>query len=281
MPQPQPVDVLIKDNDPATSDILVKGALPGTLIRLVGQHGSVTDVLVPPSPFAVNFFAGAAPVLAPVQPTASPLAAAQPPVVYEPILSESHDPCTKWRLLLNVACIAVFATVGALQLTPLGEGVRNYAFLGGLLWLFYVQLSLCQSSDASALRNHMPPMELLAFTARLRAAPPQVWAEIECFHVRKWRAPFFPARARARKTAHFRRAPLPHPPPPHLPSPLPALAVRNSHAHVHPQRENHHAHGAREGGDAPREGGVQVRAVGRHWRRARVAPGARVFGSVL
>jgi hypothetical protein len=92
-------------------------------------------------------------------------------VVYEPLLSEAHDPCTRYRLLLNAACLLVLVAVGALQATAFAKEAGQWAILGGLCWLAYVWLSLCMSSDASALRNHMPPMALLQLTAQLRATP--------------------------------------------------------------------------------------------------------------
>lgn len=176
-----PTDIVIKGSDPSHADLWIKGLAPGTTVRIVGENGAVTDISIPPSPLAMNFYAGAAPVPAPQRAAIDP-ALAPPAVVYEPLLSESHDPCTRCRLLLNVACLVVFVAVGVLQATAYAKAASQWAILGGVFWLAYAGLSLCMSSDASALRNHMPPMELLQLTAQLRATPPVVWAEIECFH---------------------------------------------------------------------------------------------------
>jgi hypothetical protein len=178
---PPPTDIVIKGSDPSKADVWIKGLAPGTTVRIVGENGAVTDICIPPSPYAVNFYAGPNPPNA-APPRAADPALAQPAVVYEPLLSEAHDPCTRYRLLLNAACLLVLVAVGALQATAFAKEAGQWAILGGLCWLAYVWLSLCMSSDASALRNHMPPMALLQLTAQLRATPPVVWAEIECFH---------------------------------------------------------------------------------------------------
>ena len=174
-------DVIIK-GEPGQQDVVVKGAPPGTKVTIVGSSGAVTEMQLPLSARAINFYAGAAPVpLAGAPPPPSPFGS-QPPVVYEPLLSSSHDPCTRARLFLNVSAVVIFVVCGYLQTTSQAKAAGQWAALGGACWFAYVLISLYFSSDATALRNHMRPMELLALTSRLRSTAPVLWAEIVCFH---------------------------------------------------------------------------------------------------
>jgi hypothetical protein len=152
----------------------------GSKLIIVGVNGSVTGGLLPLSERAINFYAGPTPV--PVSTVPPTLASqSQPAVLYESVLSTAHDPLTLWRIVLNAMAIIVFVVLGALYITSQGPS-RDWFVFGGVIWCIYVMLSLFFSNDASALRNHMDPMALLAFTGKLRATPPVVWAEIVCFH---------------------------------------------------------------------------------------------------
>ena len=74
-------------------------------------------------------------------------------------------------VLVLLLCVALDVS-GARQ--PLG------AAAGGA-YLVYLVLCLC-SPSAKALRNSMGSRELLAHTHAVRAARPEVWAAIECWH---------------------------------------------------------------------------------------------------
>ena len=139
-----------------------------------------------PQPFPLSQQAPVAPYQGPVpyppQPQLTPLQAAMlapVPLVYAPIAAPRCTWAAGARLALNAAAVVLAALCalryGAIPLQATGGAAA-------VAYVIYVCLSL-SGADAQALRNHMGTAELLQHTAAVRAARPDVWARIECYHM--------------------------------------------------------------------------------------------------
>lgn len=109
----------------------------------------------------------------------SPQAAATaPPLSAGPQLAApTFGPWSACALLFNVAVFAVLVCVG---LDVNGQR-KAFGAAAGVLYVVYLLVCLC-SPSAKALRNHMDTAGLLAHTQSVRAARPEVWAAIVCYH---------------------------------------------------------------------------------------------------
>jgi hypothetical protein len=105
-------------------------------------------------------------------------AAAAAPLSAGPPLEAPSLGCWGWAaLLFNAAVLALLLCVAL----DAGGARQALGAASGLAYLAYLALCLC-SPSAKALRNCMSAAALQAHTAAVRAARPEVWAEIVCWH---------------------------------------------------------------------------------------------------